>query len=102
MTRRPPSSTIFPYTTLFRSFNVVDVGERIGVEQDEIGVLSRLEGAEVLEAARGHGAVLRRGNDRLRRRHPQLHQPFYGIERPDSGFPDTPGVGVADELRPGS
>src|SRR5256885_16618890 len=28
MIRRPPRSTLFPYTTLFRSLNVVGAGER--------------------------------------------------------------------------
>src|SRR3712207_7166117 len=31
MIRRPPRSTLFPYTTLFRSVLVVEVGSRIAV-----------------------------------------------------------------------
>src|SRR5689334_23514546 len=30
MIRRPPRSTLFPYTTLFRSFNVVAVAKKSG------------------------------------------------------------------------
>src|SRR2546423_14797309 len=30
MIRRPPRSTLFPYTTLFRSFFLLEVGDRVG------------------------------------------------------------------------
>src|SRR3712207_8605049 len=33
MIRRPPRSTLFPYTTLFRSVRVAHLGERLGGEQ---------------------------------------------------------------------
>src|SRR2546422_7860901 len=33
MIRRPPRSTLFPYTTLFRSREVADVVVRIGVDK---------------------------------------------------------------------
>src|SRR3712207_8145967 len=35
MIRRPPRSTLFPYTTLFRS---EDVGELVAVDDDVLGV----------------------------------------------------------------
>src|SRR5438270_5203008 len=41
MRRRPPRSTLFPYTTLFRSRPDGDVGAHGRVERDE-GVLGRL------------------------------------------------------------
>src|SRR5690242_21632874 len=38
MLRRPPRSTLFPYTTLFRSQLIgVEVGERARLRQHEIG-----------------------------------------------------------------
>src|SRR2546430_3054483 len=37
MIRRPPRSTLFPYTTLFRSAKIIDeLGEGEGVAEDEI------------------------------------------------------------------
>src|SRR5689334_23718168 len=56
MVRRPPRSTLFPYTTLFRSLGVVvDVDglqEREGaVEELERGALGRLDGVGDLEQA---------------------------------------------------
>src|SRR3712207_7848256 len=35
MIRRPPRSTLFPYTTLFRSFRLLDAERRIGVKLTE-------------------------------------------------------------------
>src|SRR5437773_8383540 len=32
MERRPPASTLFPYTTLFRSLVGLDLGERVTIE----------------------------------------------------------------------
>src|SRR2546428_10342296 len=34
MIRRPPRSTLFPYTTLFRSRDVVECGRGLGVQND--------------------------------------------------------------------
>src|SRR3989475_9357295 len=57
MIRRPPRSTLFPYTTLFRSPHV---------EADQIGELERAHRVVVAEL---HGAVdvLRRGDALLER-----------------------------------
>src|SRR5256885_10085431 len=42
MIRRPPRSTLFPYTTLFRSVGVGELRERAGVaDLDVLGVLGR-------------------------------------------------------------
>src|SRR3712207_7221006 len=39
MIRRPPRSTLFPYTTLFRSFGVADYTDFPGMKYDpEIGI----------------------------------------------------------------
>src|SRR2546430_7307498 len=47
MIRRPPRSTLFPYTTLFRSVVGVRGEDRVGVE-----VLRRREAVEVLRRVR--------------------------------------------------
>src|SRR5258708_24781649 len=48
MIRRPPRSTLFPYTTLFRS-HVVDIG------LDELETESRLVGFEILRSVPRRG-----------------------------------------------
>src|SRR2546426_5198983 len=50
MIRRPPRSTLFPYTTLFRSSGVARPG-RVLVEREHAGV-----GACPVNRARDHGA----------------------------------------------
>src|SRR3712207_7177137 len=65
MIRRPPRSTLFPYTTLFRS------APRLGREQGEVREGREAEAGEPLVVGRGQrvGAVIgavngRRGRDR--------------------------------------
>src|SRR3712207_6892165 len=62
MIRRPPRSTLFPYTTLFRS-DVGAVGGEWGEEQPV-----RRPRAEAAQRARGRGARDRPGDGRRRRR----------------------------------
>src|SRR3712207_8650454 len=48
MIRRPPRSTLFPYTTLFRSVAAVAVRDRLGAQQAEVGAamgLGQVHGA---------------------------------------------------------
>src|SRR5256886_10356596 len=40
MIRRPPRSTLFPYTTLFRSLPVLDVGDGVGAVSEQ-GLMAR-------------------------------------------------------------
>src|SRR5947207_8796429 len=62
MVRRPPRSTLFPYTTLFRSGQLLD---RVGVERDQPvearheGDPLRLAPQVVPRAVRGGGLELR-------------------------------------------
>src|SRR3712207_8682236 len=54
MIRRPPRSTLFPYTTLFRSGRVVRVG--IGGEREAIAVLEHLallQGEDLVDESQG-------------------------------------------------
>src|SRR3712207_9462659 len=68
MIRRPPRSTLFPYTTLFRSRHAAQIalvsGERIGggITADGMGELSRLlmgaKPAKALRLARDTGVLV--------------------------------------------
>src|SRR2546427_3793915 len=50
MIRRPPRSTLFPYTTLFRSVSVPDVHlARAGVIADVVGVIESLDALDARE-----------------------------------------------------
>src|SRR5256885_12654566 len=44
MIRRPPRSTLFPYTTLFRSLHRVAVGKILGIRLPERALFIGLEG----------------------------------------------------------
>src|SRR3712207_8113531 len=56
MIRRPPRSTLFPYTTLFRSRGA-RLGEGRGVEHDRVvAAAALLLGAQEVERVRGHQA----------------------------------------------
>src|SRR5260221_2236397 len=75
MIRRPPRSTLFPYTTLFRSDSLQfrDIARGIAGDGDNVSVQSGRDRADVLLLAqqrRGHGGS---GLNRLQRRHPVLH-----------------------------
>src|SRR5690606_40984001 len=48
--RRPPATTLFPYTTLFRSFDTL-----VGLEQQLLGQTATVIGDQVVEAHAGHG-----------------------------------------------
>src|SRR3712207_7916355 len=70
MVRRPPRSTLFPYTTLFRSEGLAslaeplfvdDEGVRLDVAQLELLVLER---RQRMQPGDGHAARLRGGRDR--------------------------------------
>src|SRR3712207_7624820 len=59
MIRRPPRSTLFPYTTLFRSLGEAgDVAGHLALELVH-GVDGRLGAADVADAPAGHGEALR-------------------------------------------
>src|SRR3712207_7836989 len=55
MIRRPPRSTLFPYTTLFRSQSTVLVGQALGREDDARKLVAVTE-ARVAQAAEDHPA----------------------------------------------
>src|SRR5690606_41492967 len=66
MIRRPPTSTLFPYTTLFRSLAALKVGDAIYVDKTAFGFLtlerfapeadiSRISGGDLWLLATGTG-----------------------------------------------
>src|SRR3712207_7484044 len=72
MIRRPPRSTLFPYTTLFRSVGVR--GVRRGAEHG--GVPVRLDDVEALAA--GHALLVTDGGRQLQRLGRQLAEAGLG------------------------
>src|SRR3712207_7252304 len=58
MIRRPPRSTLFPYTTLFRSEHVADLrrGERLAAEED-LATVERDEAGDQVDERRLAAAV---------------------------------------------
>src|SRR5204863_7860490 len=66
MIRRPPRSTLFPYTTLFRSLEII--ADRLG-EREERGKRREVAGVEAVRIARlgqellGQGGVIGRSEE---------------------------------------
>src|SRR3712207_7076283 len=67
MIQRPPRSTLFPYTTLFRSARIADPGGEVADDQHD-GVPQLLELAQLLEHHRVAEVDVRRGGIQ-----PELH-----------------------------
>src|SRR3712207_7348152 len=67
MIRRPPRSTLFPYTTLFRSLGEVDAGRRLArarhAGQHDVGLVDRVQAQAVVvlerELQRADAALVR-------------------------------------------
>src|SRR5688572_33489595 len=68
MLRRPPRSTLFPYTTLFRSDAAGTGGDR-GVHQEVAGPAEQIGGAGAVGAGRAADELR---PQRERRRRPQI------------------------------
>src|SRR3712207_7330936 len=63
MIRRPPRSTLFPYTTLFRSDDAVGVGEAVHLDEELVEGLLALRG-DVHAAPAADGVELVDEDDR--------------------------------------
>src|SRR5438874_7438434 len=68
MVRRPPRSTLFPYTTLFRSRDLVDVRERHEEDEragraGEVGVVELVAGGRVPARSEEHTSELQSRRD---------------------------------------
>src|SRR3712207_8294368 len=58
MIRRPPRSTLFPYTTLFRSTHVVPVGDNVlFVRSDGLFAVSHIENGGIVMTQDGTNAA---------------------------------------------
>src|SRR3712207_7019139 len=81
MIRRPPRSTLFPYTTLFRSQHVPGPPARLGREQDEAELVGQAD--EVGESASGVAAraVQREGQRRSEEHTSELQSRQYLVCR---------------------
>src|SRR2546427_156781 len=79
MIRRPPRSTLFPYTTLFRSSTLADAGRtakggRRDVSRSSSGLQSLVRGAAARSSASGCRSEQRAGAVRGRGRHSCAHR----------------------------
>src|SRR5256885_16978965 len=75
MIRRPPRSTLFPYTTLFRSLGAVERGGRAGGDSGGAGLVRRRRRG-------GFGHVpLDRESTRLNSSHPVISYAVFCFEK---------------------
>src|SRR2546427_5562913 len=86
MIRRPPRSTLFPYTTLFRSYDLIQRRSRTGVElRNQPGPLGRLPPTNVIDlpdeseaAVEGH---IDRKSTRLNSSHSQISYAVFCLKK---------------------
>src|SRR3712207_8810349 len=90
MIRRPPRSTLFPYTTLFRSYRTGDRVrwrpdgqlEFIGRTDEQLKLRGhRIEPAEVEEALRSHPGVQDRKSTRLNSSHANISYAVFCLKK---------------------
>src|SRR2546427_6067921 len=90
MIRRPPRSTLFPYTTLFRSPPVVDVRTLL------------YRGDRALKRAQELRALEDRKSTRLNSSHSQISYAVFCLKKKNSevlpGVPPDPALGVHYEV----
>src|SRR2546427_3373206 len=79
MIRRPPRSTLFPYTTLFRSLEAVDEDHRLPLALDNVVDLYALRGE--LVRGGGSGAEQDRKSTRLNSSHSQISYAVFCLKK---------------------
>src|SRR2546430_6802370 len=82
MIRRPPRSTLFPYTTLFRSVGIARLRQQLLRLRGIVGV--RLEGQREVERARDHAPRRPRGDrksTRLNSSHSQISYAVFCLKK---------------------
>src|SRR2546428_8169236 len=89
MIRRPPRSTLFPYTTLFRSIAVVRELDRLAFVDP--GRPARLVLADVLAAVE-RLYVLDRKSTRLNSSHDQISYAVFCLKKKKKSSPDRDGA----------
>src|SRR3712207_7350103 len=83
MIRRPPRSTLFPYTTLFRSVGPVEQSDRLQRPVRPLALLGRARAAD-LERVGGvlpHGAVRDRKSTRLNSSHANISYAVFCLKK---------------------
>src|SRR5690348_17572023 len=82
MIRRPPRSTLFPYTTLFRSVELVGTGGgllgRLGLVRGRLGLRRRLRLGLLLGGRRRRGD---RKSTRLNSSHPSISYAVFCLKK---------------------
>src|SRR2546430_11819112 len=93
MIRRPPRSTLFPYTTLFRSVEVeVEVVDGVGFGLEAAG-LQGLEFLSHVQAQAGRTATRDRKSTRLNSSHSQISYAVFCLKKKNTGRPWCYSVG---------
>src|SRR5256885_12059776 len=75
MIRRPPRSTLFPYTTLFRSLQKFIVGREIDARPKLLIISQPTWGVDVGAAAQIRGAILQLRDERSEEHTSELQSP---------------------------
>src|SRR3712207_8295453 len=91
MIRRPPRSTLFPYTTLFRSLGLlrarpleqqlVDLGERLVHALSGLAALDQRRELEQLQVARDRARHLDRKSTRLNSSHANISYAVFCLKK---------------------
>src|SRR2546428_3666618 len=102
MIRRPPRSTLFPYTTLFRSVDLdgVAVVDLAGQEPHRQRILD-LPLDEALQGARPERLIQDRKSTRLNSSHDQISYAVFCLKKKKRAGPRPPGAPRARGMRPG-
>src|SRR5690348_18120015 len=93
MIQRPPSSTLFPYTTLFRSGAAVAMGAEVVMVAGTVGFPLKLSAAQILnEFLRG---LLDRKSTRLNSSHPSISYAVFCLKKKSARPASAPVVWFA-------
>src|SRR2546430_5874805 len=86
MIRRPPRSTLFPYTTLFRSFPITYAGRVVGFRDVEVralvgGILRKRGFEEGAQVKQGQLLFQDRKSTRLNSSHSQISYAVFCLKK---------------------
>src|SRR2546427_5651992 len=81
MIRRPPRSTLFPYTTLFRSAFDVDINPGVGHRALAFDPHRRLDGLDLGELTQGNLCAGDRKSTRLNSSHSQISYAVFCLKK---------------------
>src|SRR3712207_8186347 len=94
MIRRPPRSTLFPYTTLFRSFDAVDAVILMLAVLPEMLRTARFDGERMLRAAGGFALatdLADRKSTRLNSSHANISYAVFCLKKKKTDIPTQDG-----------